>query len=99
MKNPRDKQQINTLARQISPENSRFICEAFKDATDKPYGYLLLDLHQTTPESFRVHKHRVISCTSHKRQNNEFINTKAVTYAGSSNKSERKIKKKDFEIY
>lgn len=54
MKNPRDRQQINTLARQISPENSRFICEAYSDATDKPYGYLLLDLHQTTPEQYRV---------------------------------------------
>lgn len=54
MKNPRDRQQINTLARQISPENSRFICEAYKDATEKPYGYLLLDLHQTTPEQYRV---------------------------------------------
>lgn len=54
MKNPRDKQQINTLARQISPENSRFICDAYKDATEEPYGYLLLDLHQTTPETYRV---------------------------------------------
>lgn len=54
MKNPRDRQQINTLARQISPENSRFICEAYKDATNEPYGYLLLDLHQTTPEEYRV---------------------------------------------
>lgn len=54
MKNPRDRQQINTLARQMSPENSRFICEAYKDATDEPYGYLLLDLHQTTPEEYRV---------------------------------------------
>lgn len=54
MKNPREKQQINSLARQISPENSRFICEAYKDATEKPYGYLLLDLHQTTPEQYRV---------------------------------------------
>lgn len=54
MKNPRDRQQINTLARQISPENSRFICESYKDATNEPYGYLLLDLHQTTPEEYRV---------------------------------------------
>lgn len=54
MKNPREKQQINTLARQISPENSRFICESYKDATENPYGYLLLDLHQTTPEQYRV---------------------------------------------
>lgn len=54
MKNPRYKHQINTLARQISPENSRFICDAYRDATEKPYGYLLLDLHQTTPEQHRV---------------------------------------------
>lgn len=54
MKNPRDKHQINTLARQISPDNSRFICDAYKDATNQPYGYLILDLHQTTPEEYRV---------------------------------------------
>lgn len=54
MKNPREKLQTNVIARQISPENSRFICEAYKDATEKPYGYLLLDLHQTTPEEYRV---------------------------------------------
>lgn len=54
MKNPREKQQINTLARQISPDNSRFICDAYKDATEKPYGYLVLDLHQETPEQHRV---------------------------------------------
>lgn len=54
MKNPREKLQINAIARQISPENSRFICDAYKDATETPYGYLLLDLHQTTPEEYRV---------------------------------------------
>lgn len=54
MKNPREKLQTSAIARQISPENSRFICDAYKDATEKPYGYLLLDLHQTTPEEYRV---------------------------------------------
>lgn len=52
-KNPRDKQQINTLARQVCPENSRFVCEAYRDATEKPFGYLLFDLRQTTPEEYR----------------------------------------------
>lgn len=52
--NPRDKQQISVLARQISPENPRFITDAFSDATSKPYGYLVLDLHQQTPENYRV---------------------------------------------
>lgn len=51
--NPRDKQQISVLARQISPENPRFISEAYTDATRKPYGYLVLDLHQVTPEEYR----------------------------------------------
>lgn len=52
--NPRDKQQISVLARQISPENPRFITEAFTDATSKPFGYLVLDLHQLTPEQYRI---------------------------------------------
>lgn len=52
-KNPRDKQQIAFLARQIYPENSKFVQEAFIDATSKPYGYILFDLTQTTPEHLR----------------------------------------------
>lgn len=52
--NPRDKQQISVLARQISPENPRFITEAFTDATSRPFGYLVLDLHQLTPEEYRI---------------------------------------------
>lgn len=52
--NPRDKQQISVLARQISPENPRFITEAFTDATSRPFGYLVLDLHQLTPEEHRI---------------------------------------------
>lgn len=52
--NPRGKQQISVLARQISPENPRFISDAYADATRKPYGYLVLDLHQLTPEECRV---------------------------------------------
>lgn len=53
-KNPRDKQQIHCLSRQVFPENPRFITEAFADATSTPYGYLLLDLTQTIPEQLRV---------------------------------------------
>lgn len=64
--NPRDKQQISVLARQISPENPRFICDAYADATKKPYGYLVLDLHQTTPEECRVRT----NIFSHERPNN-----------------------------
>lgn len=52
-KNPRDKQQIRTLAHQVYPENPKYIQEAYIDATTKPHGYLLLDLQQSTPELYR----------------------------------------------
>lgn len=54
-KNPRDRVQIQTLARQVSPDNTRYIQEAYKDATDRPYGYLLFDLKQTTHD---LHRYR-----------------------------------------
>lgn len=52
-KNPRDRAQIQHLARQINPENPRFLQEAYHDATAQPHGYLLLDLKQSTPENCR----------------------------------------------
>lgn len=52
-KNPRDKQQILHLSKQIFPENPKYIQEAYNDATSKPYGYLLFDLRQTTPDIIR----------------------------------------------
>ena len=42
--NPRDKSQINVLARQVFPNNFNFFIEAFEDATNKKYGYIFLDL-------------------------------------------------------
>jgi hypothetical protein len=53
-KNPRDALQVATLGRQMYPNNSKFLVEAFKDATDKPHGYLLLDLRADTLEKYRV---------------------------------------------
>lgn len=53
-KNPRDKLQIATLARQMYPQNSQFFMEAFADSTSKPYGYLVVDLNAATPESYRL---------------------------------------------
>jgi hypothetical protein len=52
-KNPRDRQQITTLATQLYPENVRFLKEAFADATKKPYQYLLFDLSQTCSDTLR----------------------------------------------
>ena len=43
-----------TLARQMYPGRGKFVQEAFKDATAVPYGYLLVDLKQDTPEDMRL---------------------------------------------
>lgn len=52
-KNPRDRAQIRHLAQQVYPENSKFIQDAYADATIKPHGYLMLDMKQSTPDDFR----------------------------------------------
>jgi hypothetical protein len=54
MKNDRDKQQISILSKQISPNNSNYIVEAYKDATKNPYDYLLLDFMPETDNLIRL---------------------------------------------
>ncbi len=53
-KNPRDAGQFATLARQMYPAGSKFAVEAFKDATDAPFGYLLIDMKPDTDEKHRL---------------------------------------------
>jgi hypothetical protein len=53
-KNPRDVTQVATLARQMYPGRSKFLVEAFKDATDRPYRYMLIDLKADTEEKYRI---------------------------------------------
>jgi len=53
MKNPSDKLQIKNLGRQVFPGSKHFE-EAFVDATSRPFGYLLIDLTQTTPDNMRL---------------------------------------------
>lgn len=53
-KNPRDSAQIAHLARQIFPSGPKYIQEAYKDSTDRPHGYLLVDLTQSTPDHCRI---------------------------------------------
>ena len=53
-KSPRDAGQIGVLGRQLYPENSKFLVEAFKDATATPHSYLFLDLRPETGENYRV---------------------------------------------
>ena len=54
MKNDRDKQQISILSRQISPNNSNYIIQAYQDATKEPYDYLLLDFSPITDNTIRL---------------------------------------------
>ena len=53
-RNPRDSLGITTLARQMYPNNVDYLLESYNDATKRPYGYLLLDLHQLTPTDMRL---------------------------------------------
>jgi hypothetical protein len=49
-KNHRDAYQVSVLVRQTYPGRSKFVVEAYKDATKNPYGYLLIDLRPETDE-------------------------------------------------
>ena len=53
-KNPRDSLGVATLARQMYPRNTNYLLESFHDATARPHGYLLIDLHQVTDENRRL---------------------------------------------
>ena len=54
MKNSRDISQLQCLARQAFVGKSKFIMEAFKDATSTVYGYLIIDFSPTAVEEYRV---------------------------------------------
>jgi Adenovirus IVa2 protein len=53
-KNPRDRQQIKVLARQMYGNESGVMEEAFELATEEPHGYLLVDLKQEIPDHLRL---------------------------------------------
>ena len=53
-KNVRDASQITNLAKQMYPGNVSYLRESYKDATSKPYGYLLVDLKPDTCDLLRL---------------------------------------------
>jgi hypothetical protein len=53
-KNPRDRTQVRTLGCQLYPEKFKAFLEAFSLATEKPFGKLIVDLKQETPEELRL---------------------------------------------
>lgn len=52
MKNPRDRSQIDILGRQM--KITQALSEAYNDATKEPFGYLLIDLKQDTPDNLML---------------------------------------------
>ena len=52
-KNPRDKLQILTLAKQMYPGQTDFFLNRYGEAVKKPFGYLLIDLKTTTQDNCR----------------------------------------------
>ena len=58
-KNPRDESQIYSIAQQMFPRNSTYMLVAFTAATsEKPHGYLLIDMKQQTPDRLRLRCHK-----------------------------------------
>ena len=53
LKNVRDKKQFMYLANQVYPEDSLRLYNAYLDATQRPHGYLILDLTQDTIDGLR----------------------------------------------
>jgi len=53
LKNFRDNKQFMYLAGQLYPEYSLGLYNAYLNATQEPYGYLLLDLTQNTNDGLR----------------------------------------------
>ena len=53
-KNPRDKLQVLTLAKQMYPGRIDFFLKQYEEAVRRPYGYLLIDLKTTTQDDCRL---------------------------------------------
>ena len=57
MRNPAGALQIKTLATQLFPTKIGDFMQAYKDATARNFGYLLVDMHPKTPELIRLRTH------------------------------------------
>ena len=57
MKNDRDKQQINNLARQVCPGNSTYVVESFIQATKSPYSFFFFFFRPQSPNILKLRSH------------------------------------------
>lgn len=53
-KNPRDNAQISFLERQCFPYWKKYLVQSYHHACSRPFGYLVLDLKQSTPNERRL---------------------------------------------
>ena len=53
-KDPRDKLQILTLAKQMYPGQTAWFMKQYEDAVQRPFGYLFVDIKPTTHDSCRL---------------------------------------------
>ena len=52
-KSPRDTMQLSVLAKQIEPNNTKYLKNVLLDATKRPYGYLILNFTQEQKDECR----------------------------------------------
>ena len=57
MRNPAGQLQIRTLATHLFPGRTAHFMEAYRDACGKNFGYLLVDMHPSSPEALRLRTH------------------------------------------
>jgi hypothetical protein len=84
LKNPVDKQNIMTLAKQMYPGKTQYMLEKFEQAVQKPFQFLLVVLKTATPEHLRlrtdilntrkISNNNSIPLTSEKIINDKIIN-------------------------
>ena len=53
-KNPRDKMQVMTLAKQMYPAGTETFMRKYEEAVRRPYGYFLVDLKPSTDDRCRL---------------------------------------------
>ena len=53
-RSPNSELSISMLGRQLFPGNSKFFMSAYRQSTERPYGYLLVDLHAASNPLLRL---------------------------------------------
>lgn len=54
LRNPSGQLQIRNLGTQLFPRNLSYFLDAYKDATQRNFGYLLVDMHPSSSEMLRL---------------------------------------------